>query len=141
MALPTEVFSFVNHSVARKTYQKPQLIGYGSVSVLTKSGASGPLEGNPPGCASGPQPGKALPCNNGSDIRCKENIVRIGTHASGFGLYLYDYRPEFAGRMGVGKFFGVMAQEVLPHNPAAVVLDAWGYYGVNYAALEANTVQ
>ena len=65
----------------------------------------------------------------------------MGTHALGYGLYTYNYRPEFTDRMGSGKFFGVMAQEVLLHNPSAVMLEASGYYAVNYAALESVTVQ
>ena len=141
MTTSVETLKLGEARVARKPYQAPQLIGYGLVSVLTRSGASGPLEGNPPGCASGPQPGRALPCNNGgSDIRLKENIVRIGTHVTGIGLYMYDYRPEFVERMGAGKFVGVMAQELLPCRPEFVLLDEFGYYRVDYPALEAATL-
>ena len=126
---------------ARKVYKLPQLIVYGAVEVLTKSAASGPAENgnNAPSCNNGP--GRSTPCVAPSDIRCKHNVVRMGTHSSGFGLYMYDYLPEFTDRMGGGKFFGVMAQEVLLHNPSAVMLEASGYYAVNYAALESVTVQ
>ena len=139
MATFIEASEILDHGLARRAYQKPRLIAYGFVAVLTKSGSSGNLETNP-GCSTG-QPNFVRPCPPPSDARYKHNIVRMGTHPSGVGLYLYDYLPEFANRAGTGKFFGVMAQEVLLHNPDAVVIDAWGYYGVNYAALESGAAQ
>jgi hypothetical protein len=125
----------------RKSYRQPRLIGYGSLAVLTKGGGSLTQEAAPalPACGSTPFVNRATPCIATSDIRCKHNVLRMGTHSSGVGLYMYDYLPEFAGRMGVGKFFGVMAQEVLLHNPAAVLREASGYYAVNYSALESST--
>lgn len=141
MTITIEASPLVDLCVERKSYRQPKLVGYGSVAILTKSGASGVQETSPPSCNSGPsQAGKSLPCVP-SDIRCKHNVVHMGTHASGFGLYMYDYLPEFTDRMGDGKFFGVMAQEVLLHNPSAVMLEASGYYAVNYSALESATVQ
>lgn len=144
MTTVNKASSLVDSFVSRKTYQRPHLIGYGAVAVLTKGGASGPTEiTSAPGVV-------PVTCNNGatksnvgcpSDIRCKHNILQMGTHPAGFGLYLYDYLPEFSDRMGTGKFFGVMAQEVLTHNAEAVVLEASGYYAVNYSALESTTVQ
>jgi len=120
----------------RKEYGQPQLVHYGAVSVLTKSGASGTPETgtNSHSCAGGPN--TALPCTAQSDLRCKQNVVRMGTHSSGYGLYLYNYLPEFVDRMGTGKFFGVMAQELLLCHPEAVVVESSGYYAVNYSALD-----
>lgn len=145
MTIISETSPSVDLLVARKTYQQPQLIGYGAVAVLTKGGSSGTSEIN---SAPGVTP---VTCNNGSvqskvgcppsDIRCKHNIVRMGTHPGGFGLYLYEYLPDIAARMGTGKFFGVMAQELLSCRPHAVVLEDSGYYAVNYSALESTTVQ
>lgn len=125
----------------RKSYRQPKLIGYGSLAVLTKGGGSLTQEAAPalPACGSTPFVNRATPCIATSDTRCKTNVVRMGTHPSGVGLYMYDYLPEFSERMGTGKFFGVMAQEVLSSNPAAVVLEASGYYAVNYSALESST--
>ena len=127
----------------RKSYITPQLVGYGSVAVLTKASVSGINELGPtptsPSCPNGP--GFTTPCIPSSDIRCKVNVLRMGTHTSGIGLYLYDYTPEYAVRMGHGKFFGVMAQEVLEVNPSAVVLDESGYYAVDYRALGPATLQ
>lgn len=142
MTTTIETSLFVDRIRLRKGYRQPQLIAYGAVAVLTKSAASGTSETGPvgsPACVNGP--GKSTPCVSPSDIRCKHNVVLMGTHASGFGLYMYNYLPEFTDRMGDGKFFGVMAQEVLLHNPSAVVLEAGGYYAVNYSALESATVQ
>ena len=120
----------------RKTYITPELVGYGSVAILTRAAVSGPNENGPtptsPSCGNGP--GLATPCIP-SDVRCKVDVVRMGEHSSGIGLYLYNYATTFAGRMGTGRFLGVMAQEVLEVNPSAVVLDDSGYYAVDYRAL------
>ena len=65
----------------------------------------------------------------------KENIVRIGTHPLGIGLYLFDYKPELLDAAGVGRQFGVMADEVETVMPDAVITHADGYKRVNYAML------
>jgi hypothetical protein len=70
-----------------------------------------------------------------SDRTIKENIVRIGTHADGFGLYLFDYKPEFRELAGFGRQFGMMADEVETVLPQAVVTDPKGYKVVDYALL------
>ena len=67
--------------------------------------------------------------------RAKENIVRIGTHPFGIGLYLFDYKPEFQAEWGHGRQFGVMADEVEAVMPEAVCVHANGYKMVDYAML------
>jgi hypothetical protein len=62
-----------------------------------------------------------------SDRRLKSNIVRVGTHRLGIGIYEYDIRGR--------RERGVMAQELFPIMPDAVAVDGDGYYMVNYAAL------
>lgn len=62
-----------------------------------------------------------------SDRRLKSNVVRIGTHTLGVGLYAYD----IFGRRDIG----VMADEVLTVRPAAVHRHASGYLIVDYGAL------
>lgn len=47
-----------------------------------------------------------------SDQRAKENVIRIGTHSLGIGPYLFDYKPEYREQWGLGRQFGVMADEV-----------------------------
>lgn len=62
-----------------------------------------------------------------SDRRLKSNIVRVGTHPRGFGVYEYD----IFGR----RERGVMAQEVELVIPEAVMLHHSGFKMVNYGAL------
>ena len=62
-----------------------------------------------------------------SDIRLKSNIVKIGDHPLGIGIYEYDLD-------GVRQR-GVMAQEVLLVKPEAVAQHPSGYLMVNYGAL------
>ena len=59
-----------------------------------------------------------------SDIRLKSNIVKVGEHPLGIGIYEYDID-------GIRES-GVMAQELLEVMPEAVMLMPSGYYGVYY---------
>jgi len=70
-----------------------------------------------------------------SDRRLKENIVRIGTHPLGIGLYLFDYKPAYRAVCGDGRQFGVMADEVETVMPSAVAMHPEGHKTVNYAML------
>jgi hypothetical protein len=70
-----------------------------------------------------------------SDRAVKENIVRIGTHPLGIGLYLFDYKPAYREQSGFGRRFGVMADEVETVLPQAVVMHPDGYKRVDYALL------
>jgi hypothetical protein len=58
----------------------------------------------------------------------------VGEHTAGFGLYLFDYKAEFAA-FGTGRQFGVMADEVERVMPEAVSIGDHGYRTVNYALL------
>ncbi len=71
-----------------------------------------------------------------SDRALKTNLVRIGTHPLGIGLYLFDYKAEFQALAGRGRQFGVMADEVETVMPEAVIVHPDGYKRVNYAMLE-----
>lgn len=62
-----------------------------------------------------------------SDRRLKSNIVRIGDHPLGIGIYEYD----IFGKRDVG----VMADEVLTVRPEAVITMPNGYYAVDYGRL------
>ena len=62
-----------------------------------------------------------------SDRRLKSNIVRVGTHPLGIGVYEYDIRGE--------RQRGVMADEVLTVMPEAVLTGSDGYMMVNYGML------
>lgn len=106
----------------RKPYRAPVLTVYGSVKELT-------------GTFSGPNAGDTNSMmNTSSDRALKENIMRVGEHPAGFGIYLFDYKPEFI-ELGAGRQFGVMADEVECVMPEAVSVGAHGYRTVNYALL------
>lgn len=64
-----------------------------------------------------------------SDRRLKKNIVRVGTHNIGIGLYEFDY-------ISGGHSIGVMADEVEKVMPEAVMIDDKGFKMVNYTALQ-----
>ena len=83
----------------KRAYRKPGLRVYGQVRELT-------------GAAGGTMNGDGGQMMFGSDRRMKRNIVRIGEHPRGFGLYLFDYEPERQARWGRERQFGVMADEV-----------------------------
>ena len=68
-------------------------------------------------------------------IAVKENIVRVGEHPAGIGLYLFDYTAEVRDIAGHGRKFGVMADEVAQVMPEAVSIAADGYRQVDYAML------
>jgi hypothetical protein len=65
-----------------------------------------------------------------SDMRLKTDILRIGTSASGLGIYQFRY-------LGDDQLYqGVMAQEVQHVVPDAVILNPAGYLSVNYALID-----
>jgi hypothetical protein len=107
---------------SKKAYRAPTLTVYGSVKELT-------------GNKSGPNSGDAMSMmNSESDRSLKENIVRVGEHPAGFGLYLFDYKAQFSS-FGTGRQFGVIADEVEEIVPEAVSIGSHGYRTVNYALL------
>ena len=59
-----------------------------------------------------------------SDRRLKSNIVRLGTHPLGIGVYEYDIFGK--------REVGVMADEVMAVMPAAVTMHESGFMQVNY---------
>jgi hypothetical protein len=63
-----------------------------------------------------------------SDVRLKSNIVRVGTHPLGIGIYEYDILGERAR--------GVMAHEVEKVLPEAVLTLPSGFKAVNYGMLQ-----
>jgi hypothetical protein len=122
-------------SKPRKSYSAPSLIIYGAVRSLTQSGAGSMAETGPYMIGSTTfcsfQTNRR-PC---SERRVKENIVRIGDHPLGFGLYLFDYRPEHRAQWGRGRQFGVMIDEVERVVPEAVSMHPDGYKRVDHSLL------
>jgi hypothetical protein len=105
----------------KTVYVSPKLQIYGAVNQLT-AGRTG----------SG---GDSSSMRRRSERAVKENIVRIGTHPAGFGLYLFNYKPVCREAAGFGRQFGVMADEVEVVLPQAVVMHPHGYKMVDYALL------
>jgi len=70
----------------------------------------------------------AAPLVAASDRRLKSNIVRVGTHPLGIGIYEYN----IFGR----RERGVMADEVEKVMPSAVLIHPRGFKMVDYAALQ-----
>ena len=67
-----------------------------------------------------------------SDIRLKENIVKVGRSPSGLNIYEWNYI------WGSPRYSGVMAQEIINIIPEAVVTMPNGYLGVNYAKIDVD---
>ena len=109
----------------KKPYAPPKLVTYGEVRVLTQSQSSGSSEGS-----NGIPPQKPA-----CDRRLKDNVVRVGEHPLGIGLYLFDYKPQFQAEYGLGRQFGVMADEVELVMPQAVTVNAMGFKTVDLQAL------
>ena len=105
----------------KRSYRAPQLQEFGKLHRLTQ----GSTQGN------GDAGAQTMAM---SERRLKENIVRVGDHPLGFGLYLFDYKAEFAGQ-DVGRQFGVMVDEVEPIVPGAISVGADGIKRVNYGML------
>jgi endosialidase-like protein len=64
-----------------------------------------------------------------SDRRLKTDVVRIGAHALGFGIYRFKYL------WSEEEYIGVLAQEVAEVLPSAVVHQPDGFFAVDYAAI------
>jgi hypothetical protein len=123
----------------RKPYRKPALTRFGEVRLLTQAGSNLPLEnsiGSSDNCNSADTPHRACAP---SDRRIKCEIVRIGEHPLGFGLYLFEYQSAFKAELGGGRHFGVIAQEVEPIVPGAVETHPSGFKAVNYEMLGIRT--
>ena len=121
----------------KKSYRTPELVRFGAVRDLTQTGSGSGSESN-----SGSQ--SDMPCISDwkvhnscipSDPRVKENVFRIGSHPSGIGLYLFDYKPQWRDAWGHGRQFGVMADEVETVMPDAISIHPTGYRQVDYAML------
>jgi hypothetical protein len=118
-------------SKPRKSYSAPSLIIYGAVRDLTQTGSKGTQETGITGVYCFRNTTRR-PC---SERRVKQDIVRIGDHPLGFGLYLFDYRPEYRAQWGHGRQFGVMIDEVERVMPEAVSMHPDGYKRVDHSLL------
>lgn len=72
-----------------------------------------------------------------SDIRMKENIVKICKLKSGLNLYTFKYKKQFRHLPGAGpeNYYGLMAHEVEKLYPNAVTVHPSGYKMINYSLI------
>jgi hypothetical protein len=118
----------------KAAYTAPVLKVFGSIGFLTLGKAGATCDGIAAGSNNPLSPGSSGPVC-ASDPRAKHNVVRVGDHPQGFGLYLFDYKPEYRAAWGHGRQFGVMADEVERVVPQAISRDAEGLMRVDYAML------
>lgn len=111
----------IDSARVKARYVSPKLRTYGAVNQLTGGG--------------GESGGDSMSMRAMSDRTLKENIVRVGIHPLGIGLYLFNYKPEYRESSGFGRRFGVMADELQAVLPQAVVMHPNGYKMVDYAML------
>jgi len=126
------------NSPQKRRYVSPVLVRYGQVRDLTQSGSGSQQEAKLPSWLGGGCGPLKTRRSCASDLGLKENIVRIGEHPLGIGLYLFDYKPEYRAEWGHGRQFGVMAQEVETVMPEAVCTHPDGYKMVYYGMLDIN---
>ncbi len=76
-----------------------------------------------------------------SDIRLKENVMKIGDVQPGVGWYTWTWN-DTAKAMGVdAPTEGVMAQELIKVDPSAVLIGEDGYYRVDYSKVDRGQKQ
>ncbi len=119
---PTEWVEMIRHPT-KQTYNEPRFTLFGRVGELTHGGSFTPSSDG------------VTSMMGSSDRRLKENVCQVGRHPFGFGLYLFDYKPEYRDTCGHGRQFGVMADEVEAVRADAVSVHPDGYKMVNYAML------
>ena len=123
---PVDV-SVAGYRPVRRAYSSPVLMEFGRVKDIVKSGSGAEAENS----------GKDTNTNKfpTSERRLKEDIVRVGTHPSGIGLYLFNYKQNYRDAYGHGRHFGVMVDEVELVLPEAVSIGPHGYNQVDYSLL------
>jgi len=73
-----------------------------------------------------------------SDIRLKENVLKVDEVEPGVGWYTWDWN-DTAKAMGVDdQTEGVIAQELMEVDPGAVAMGDDGYYRVDYSKVKRN---
>jgi len=113
-------------TTVKEPYSRPVFRVYGRLHRVTRGAGSALVDGATTFEQMVPPP---------SDRRLKQNIIKIGNHPLGFGLYLFDYKPEYRRQCGNGRHFGVMADEVEKVMPSAVVPGFGGFKAVNYGQI------
>jgi hypothetical protein len=103
-------------------YRTPRLEVLGSLRAATRGSGGMGADG-------------ALGMTMMSDRRTKEEVLTLGRHPLGLGIYRFRYKPPFAELYGADRRVGVMADEVAEKYPDAVCRHADGYLRVDYGRL------
>lgn len=110
---------------AKAPYHAPKLEILGSLRSATQgNGSATVVDGN-----------SNMGKKTSSDRRVKEDIVKIGQHRIGVGIYRFRYKKPYAEMYGNGRRIGVMADEVAEKYPDAVSRNSDGYLSVDYGQL------
>jgi hypothetical protein len=112
----------------RAPYRTPRLEVLGSLRTATRG--SGGDKGD--GSLGMTRAGMTMTM---SDRMAKEDIVKVGRHPLGLGIYRFRYKAPYAELYGAGRRIGVMADEVAGKYPDAVCRHADGYLRVDYGRL------
>jgi len=116
-----------DHARAVKApYRTPRLEVLGSLRSATRGTGGGRGDGSA---------GMTREAMTMSDRRTKEEILEIGRHPLGLGIYRFRYKAPYAELYGAGRRVGVMADEVAEKYPDAVCRHADGYLRVDYGQL------
>jgi hypothetical protein len=107
---------------AREPYSSPRLEVLGSLRHATRGSGGMGADG-------------ALGMTMMSDPRVKADIVQIGRHALGLGIYRFRYKSPYSATYGTQRRIGVMADEVAVKFPEAVSRDAGSHLMVDYGLL------
>ena len=107
---------------AKAPYRSPKLEILGNLRTATRGTGGMGADG-------------ALGMTMMSDRRAKEEILEIGRHPLGLGIYRFRYKAPYAELYGAGRRVGVMADEVAGKYPDAVFRHADGYLRVDYSRL------
>jgi len=118
--------TFADQVSHRTEYHLPQRATFGHVAVLTQG--VGSFSGN----GGTMRMMAAMTMMTMSDVRSKQNLMKVGQQPRGFGLYCCEYKSGFTHLHGAGRQFGVLAREVEKVVPAAVKRGRDGYRRVNY---------
>ena len=84
------------------------------------------------------QVGEAAAMISSSDIRLKENVLKVDEVEPGVGWYTWDWN-DTAKALGIDdQTEGVIAQELIKVDPGAVAMGDNGYYLVDYSQVKRN---
>jgi len=109
---------------AKARYRAPKLEILGSLRSATRATGAGNGDG-----------GQGMMDAAMSDRRAKEDIVKVGQHPLGLGIYRFRYKAPYSERYGNHRRVGVMADEVAEKYPDAVSRHEDGYLRVDYGRL------